>query len=141
MSVMWSMKFFKADAEKVHDELQTLEEITPQNIVDYAKDENTELHKCFNWDDTYCANEYRKQTARKVVQFLVVKEDNPPEDREPIKIRVMQNTGRVYEPVQRIIQKEDEYKKLLERAYAELRAFKQRYKSLVELEEILALID
>ena len=136
--VVWGAYKFKADANKVYSELETIKDRTPQNIVDFAKDENAELHKCFNWDDEFCANEYRKQTARIIVCNLVFEEKKT---KEPTRIRVMQNTGRTYEPVRMILQNKDEYEALLERAYAELRSFKERYKNLTELEEILALID
>jgi hypothetical protein len=43
--------------------------------------------------------------------------------------------------VELIVRQEDEYKKLLERAWAELRAFKAKYAMLTELEEIFSLID
>ena len=72
MAVMWSMKLFKADANKVYADLEQIEEKTPQNIVDYAAEHPTsELYKCFTWDDTKAANEWRKYEARQVVRLLV----------------------------------------------------------------------
>ena len=139
MSVVWSMQLFKADASKVYAELEKIAEKTPQNIVDYAqKHPRSELHKCFTWDDTKAANEWRKYEARQVVRLLVFKDD---EKDEPTKIRVLQKASTAYEPVKQIIRDEDEYKKLLERAKAELQSFKERYKNIAELEEVLEAID
>lgn len=47
---------YKADAQKVAEEILSIgESATPAQIVDRAKDESAELHKCFEWDDTAAA--------------------------------------------------------------------------------------
>ena len=139
MSVMWSMKLFKADANKVYADLEKIKEKTPQNIVDYAAAHpKSELHKCFTCDDTKAANEWRKYEARQVVRLLVFEDEN---EEEPTKVRVLQKTADAYKPVTQIVRNEDEYKELLKRAKAELAAFRQRYKTLVELESVLEAID
>lgn len=139
MAIVWSMKLFKADAEKVYKELEKITEKTPQNIVDYAaKHPKSELHKCFTWDDSKAANEWRKYEARQVVRLLVYEDEN---EEQPTKVRVLQKTADEYKPVTQIIRNEDEYKELLKRAKAELAAFKERYKTLAELETVLEAIE
>lgn len=139
MKVEWSMKLFKADAEKVHSELETIETKSPQNIVDYAEAHpDSELYKCFTWDDTKAANEWRKQEARQVCRLLVFTDD---ETNEPTQIRVLQKATDAYKPVKTIVRNNDEYAKLLARAKAELKAFRERYKQINELEKVLEAID
>lgn len=139
MAVVWSMKMFKADAEKVYSDLEMIAEKTPQNVVDYAEQHpNSELHKCFTWDNTKAANEWRKHEARQVMRLLVFEDT---ENKEPTKIRVLQKSFDAYQPVKLIVRDQDEYKALLERAYAELQAFKERYKNLIELEAVLEAIE
>ena len=46
-----------------------------------------------------------------------------------------------YKPTSIIMQNKDEYKKLLERAFAELTAFKNKYHSLSELDGVFDQID
>ena len=139
MSVVWSMKLFKADAGKVYADLEKIAEKTPQNIVNYAQSHpKSELYKCFTWDDTKAANEWRKYEARQVVRLLVFEDDNT---EEPTKVRVLQKTADAYKPVTQIVRNEEEYKELLKRAKAELSSFRERYKTLVELEEVLEAID
>ena len=71
--IIWKFDKFNADARKVYDELQSIgNTYTPEQIVDFARDENTELHKCFQWDDSIAAESWRKQQARQIVQSLVV---------------------------------------------------------------------
>lgn len=139
MKVAWSMKLFNADAEKVHSELETIGTKSPQNIVDYAEEHpDSELHKCFTWDDSKAANEWRKQEARQVCRLLVFADD---ETNEPTQIRVLQKATDAYEPVKTIVRNNDEYAKLLARAKAELKAFRERYKQINELEKVLEAID
>lgn len=53
------------DAQMVADEIANIgEAVTAEQIVDKAKDENTELHKCFTWDDEAAAEKYRIIEAR-----------------------------------------------------------------------------
>lgn len=142
MAVTWSYNLFKANAEKVYEDIGQIEEKTPQNLVDYAEEHpDSELYKCFTWDDTKAANEYRKIEARQVLRLLVYKEDPVEEDEKPIQIRVMQNVNKEYKPVREIVRNNDEYKELLKRAKAELAAFRERYKQLAELETVLEAID
>jgi anion-transporting ArsA/GET3 family ATPase len=139
MAVVWKLNIFSADAEKCYNEILSIgKTATAQQILDYARNPNSELHKCFEWDDTVAAEKYRLQQARNVVCHLVHVDEKK---EEPQKIRLIQKVTEGYMPVQMIVRNPLEYEKLLERARAELRAFKQRYHTLVELEEILALID
>ena len=137
--VVWKMSLFKADAEKVASEIEHLENATPERILDYARNEDTELHKCFEWDDSIAGENWRKQQARMIVCNLVYVDDKK---KEPSKLRVFyQSEEKEYKPVKFTLQKKDEYQELLERALKELHAFKEKYKMLTELDEIMKLID
>ena len=62
--------------------------------------------------------------------------------KEPSNLRVFyQSEEKSYKPVKFTLQKKDEYQELLNRALNELRAFKEKYKMLTELDEIMKLID
>lgn len=134
---------FKADANLVAHEIMSIgEAVTPAQIVEKARDEGTELHKCFEWNDGVAAEKYRLYQARQVVCNLVIKRPEGDEDKPPVrtlhKIDRAHDSG--YRPTELIVRNQDEYEKLLQQAYAELHAFKVKYQSLSELEEILALI-
>lgn len=131
------------DAQKCYDECQTLKEVTPENVLNKARDEETELHKCFEWDNKVAGEKYRLIQARDIIRHFVIVTPEESEEEEPIKVRSYQITTarNVYEPTKVFLQKPDEYAALLERAKNELEAFKQRYKILTELEEIFEAID
>ena len=139
MQAEWKIKgIYKADAQKVADEIGD-GKVTPQEVLEKARDENSELHKCFEWDDAVAGENWRKQQARMIVCNLVYVDN---EKKEPSKLRVFyQSEEREYKPVKFTLQKKDEYQELLERALKELHAFKEKYKMLTELDEIMKLID
>ena len=143
MSVQWGFMKFKADAQKCFDEVQTLgEEYTPHEVLDLARDPKTELHKCFDWDDSSAAEKWRIQQARFVCSsFTVVIEQS--EEKAPQRFRVIQHDkeDRVYRPVIFTVRDEDQYARLLKQAKDEMASFKKRYKSIVELENVIEEID
>lgn len=136
---------FGADAQKCYEEIMEIcddvASASPRDILDKARDESTELHKCFTWDDSVAAERWRINEARLVTRQLVIKEVEVPKDRPEVRLFFKTDNESGYKPTHIIVRQEDEYKKLLERAWAELRAFKGKYSMLEELREILELID
>lgn len=150
-NVRWSTKIFNANAQTVHDELMEIADsneyqtLKPQEIVDWARDhENSELHKCFTWDDTQAAASWRRQQARTVINHLVV-EVIPEGKKEPTIARTMLVTeteeGIAYKPVQYMVT--DEYTRVLDRAWREAKAWANRYKSLKDsgIQAIIEMIE
>lgn len=135
---------FGADAQRCYEEIMEIcddiESASPQAILEKARDETTELHRCFTWDDSIAAEKWRINEARLVTRQLVIKEVEVPKDRPEIRLFYKTDNESGYKPTHIIVQQEDEYKQLLARAYSELRAFKQKYSTLEELQEIFELI-
>lgn len=131
-----------ADPQKVASEIIAIgDSATPDEIVNAARDESTELHKCFEWDNDVAADKYRIIQAREVVRHLVIQEQEVPQDRPEIRIFHKPKDAEGYEHVRHIVRNDDSYDNLLKQAWAELQAFKRKYSCLKELQEILDLID
>lgn len=146
--IKWSINgIFRADANKCYEEIQQIgDEVRPEQVLKKAKDKKSELHKCFDWDDSSAADKYRLFQAKQVINHLIViKHDDENKEREQIQFRVMLKNERTkdsgYKQTIVMIRDEDEYNKLLKQAYAELHSFKQKYSCLSELAEIIAMID
>ena len=140
--IVWAGTGFKGNAEAVYHEIQTLgNSYTPDDIVELAKDESTELHKCFEWDDTIAAEKWRKHTARLICCSLQVVVEK--EEKEPVTYRLIQNdrSEQAYKPVTMTVRNDAEYERLLKQAKLELKAFKERYKKITELETVIDEID
>ena len=112
------------EVQKVADEIMTItdefESATPQQIVDKARDERTELHKCFTWDDAEAAEKYRRDEARHLVRCIVIKREEPSEDKPVVRLFHKVESGQGYKPATVIIRKQDEYEMLLSRARADI---------------------
>ena len=105
-----------------------------------AKDADTELHRCFTWNDKTAADKWRLQEARLLVCHLVIQNEDPESTLPEVRYFYKNDNGG-YKQSAQIFRKMDEYQMLLEKARNELHAFKTKYSCLQELDEILALID
>lgn len=133
---------FKADAQKVADEISSIGlSVKPEEIVDKARDENTELHKCFEWDDTKAAERYRVYQARQIVCHLIVKEVNDEPQKQEVRFFYKTDSQEGYKPTSYIMRNKDEYHKLLDRALTELKAFQRKYSTLKELDGLFDAIN
>lgn len=148
--IKWKTGIFHADPAKCYEEITSIgEEVTPEQVLEKATDNETELHKCINWDDADCARLYRLKQCGEIMRQLIVvtrpDPEEPDEQKEPTQFRLLmknENTrGSGYKQTIVMVRDEDEYKKLLEQAYAELRVFKQKYSCLQELSAIMDLIN
>ena len=134
-------RFHQADAQKVAEEIMAIgEAATPLQIVEKAKDVNSELHRCFTWDNDIAAAKWRLHEARTLVCHLVIQTGNDDEDAPEIRFFHRIDSGG-YKQAELIFRREDEYQALLKQALADLQAFKRKYKNLQELDYILDLID
>ena len=145
--IKWKTGVYHADPAKVYQEITEIgDEVTPEQVLNRAKDKGTELNKCFNWDDADCAYRYRVWQARQIMGSLIVitRPDKDDEKKEPVQFRLLMknetHAGSGYKQVLTMVQNEDEYQKLLNQAMTELKVFKQKYSCLSELSEIIALI-
>ena len=140
MQAEWKIKgLFKADAQRVADEIGE-NSITPERVLEKARnDENSELHKCFEWNDGIAAEKYRLIQARKIIINLAY----VPKEKTDESVRCFQITREksVYMPTKQFLVNNDEYQDLLKRAKVELESFKRRYATLSELETVFEAIE
>ena len=131
----------KGDATKCYQECQTLSEVTPENVLNLARDESTELHKCFEFDDAVAGEKYRLIQARDIIRHFVIKHTDEKGKEQNIRTFQITTETNHYELTKIIMRNPDEYAALLSRAKEELRNIKRRYKTLSELEEVFEAID
>lgn len=140
--IVWKGTAFKANPEAVYREIQTIgEDYTPQQILELARDEATELHKCFIWDDTIAAEKWRLHTARQICCSLSVIVETSDKQLAPCRIIQHDEEKEAYAPVVLTVRNVDEYARLLKQAKAEMAAFRKRYKMIVELQNVIDEID
>lgn len=72
IKVEWGNHSFAGNAEKVYLEIRSIgDDVKPQQMVDFAKnDPDSELHKCFTWDNDIAAEKYRLDKAQRIIGGL-----------------------------------------------------------------------
>lgn len=123
--------------------------LSPQIIVDFAKDPKTAMHAYFEWDDSIGAQKWRLQQARAFVhlKFKLVSIPNPVKPQEFIiindmtSLRIDRGTDKAYTKTTSIIEDVDKRKILLMEAKSEFMALRKKYQHLVELVDVWPLVD
>lgn len=116
--------------------------ITPRHVVDDATSDNSPLHKCFEWDDTKAADNYRLGQARGLIGALIVAQvDDAPVKKETRAFVHIENSGARYEPIQVAMAHGDMRAEVLSRAQHEIKMWRARYSALSEFAEIHSKID
>lgn len=147
--IEWKIKgLYKANAETIYNEIMSIgETVKPSEVVEFARDENTELHNLFTWDDSVAAERYREHEAGCILRnIVIVNKDKTEDDKDKaVVVRAIMSTNertKEYTTVQRIVTNKDSYTKLLAAALAELTAFKKKYETLSgDLEVVFDAID
>jgi len=113
-------------------------------VVEYARDESTHLHKCFEWDDTKAADKYRLDQARKQISAYVMVVQSP---RGPVEIRAFMSlpsdrlAGGGYRKTTDILQDQALIAELVGSAMKELAVVKARYDAVAALAPVWAAAD
>ena len=142
--VRWAISGqFKGNAEICADEIVSIgEAVTPKDVVNFARNPETELHKCFEWDDAIAAEKYREHTARVLIRSITYEHvDKETEERVPIRIFSHDREESTYKQTVRLVVVEDKYALMLQDAKRELDIFRRKYAILTELEDIIEDID
>lgn len=152
LKAMWEpewKRFAKGkDPTKVANEIFSISDTpTKDEIVEKAKDPQTEMHDLFEWDDTVAAHAYRKEQAGLILRSLKVEFIHDSEMEKPLvstPVRLfygnpVENEGFV--SITTIMKDDDMYSKLLERAKMEIKSFRKKYAMLKELEALFDVID
>lgn len=136
------------DADKAGRELARIEskegELTPAVVVERARSGNSALHDHFEWDDSKAAEQHRLSQAGELIRSIVV--DVTHSNVEPAKtvrafVSVERHGERSYVDVNRAMSDDDLRRQVLERAWAELSAFRKRYADLKELAGVFSAMD
>ena len=142
----WKTIGFQADAQLVGEELEKLEvlgELTANIVLDYAKSNpESELYKCFEWDDTEAAHKYRMTQASGILCSISVKIKEEPvqKQRVYVNIRTTSEGTRKFKNIKEVLKNDEEYQQLVDKARNELANYKVKYETLVEKEDLKNII-
>ncbi len=135
----------------VTEELETIRQnhngvLFPEDVVEYARDPDTELHKKFDWDNDTAAEKYRIWQARQIIRvsvtilnrdnitvqtYVSLKQDRYSSDEDG---KFMGG----YRHTLEVLKTPSLRKTLLEEAIEEHDAWEAKYQTIKELAEIFA---
>ena len=117
--------------------------LTPQQVVDHARDKGSALHPLFEWDDSVAAEAYRREQAGAMMRALQIHYEVEPERFEVVRAlqNVTRDSVRVYVPTIRALQDDDLRRQVIDSAFKELEGWTFRYRQYKELSEIIAEVE
>lgn len=138
----WKGYQFSADAQKVGEELEEIERagtLEAQHIIEYAeRHKDSELYKCFEWDDTEAARKWRHQQARNIIYSisLEIKEEPRQLQRVYVNVKDKDTEEKVFKKIDDVLKNDKEYQQLIDKAKAELIRCKDKYEILLEKSDL-----
>ena len=135
------------DAGKAGRELARIErsegELTPLNVLERARSANSALHDHFEWDDTVAAEAHRLSQAGELIRAITVDISRSNLETTPVRafVSVEREGARSYASVASAMSDAELRQQLLQRAWAELAAFKRKYGELRELAKVFEAMD
>lgn len=137
----WKNCGFKADAQIVGEELEKLEskgELNSNVVLDYAKqNKNSELSKCFEWDNNIAGEKYRQIQATQVLCSIsyVIEKESEEKQRVYVSIRTKDET-RQFKNIMNVLEEDEEYKQLIDKAKKELESCTEKYNNIIKKQDI-----
>ena len=122
--------------------------LEPQLVVDNAREKDSPIHECFEWNNKKAGENWRKQQARCLINSIeVVIKFEDREDVVPLAYSIeIKEAGddvatRRYYDVEVIANDEYLHQELLRKALADFGAYRRRYEQIKELDEIFRVFD
>ena len=118
-------------------------ELTPQDVLDDARHDNSPLHSFFEWNDGEAAEAYRLQQARGLIRAVVAVyvSDDKPAVRTRAYVHVPEPSAPHYREASHAMSQAKTRDMVLKRAWSELQAWKVRYRDLKEFSSFIDIIE
>lgn len=120
----------------IHDEFGTL---TPELVVDTARDPSHPLHTRFEWDDSTAAEKYRHIQAGDLLRVVKLPADpsRPGDLRAFVAVKGKGSHRAEYVPTERAMADEFTRKLVLAEMEREWKALKRRYQHMAEFAQVV----
>ncbi len=113
-------------------------------VVREAEKKRSPLHKHFEWDDQKAAHEHRLEQARYLIRSLEIEiKQRPEREAKPIRafVNVVREEDQSYTSVSDAMSDPDLRSQVVETAWKELEAWRQRHAELIEFARVFTAID
>ncbi len=130
-----------AHIEKLREQFKG--ELTPQDVLNDARNETSPLHSYFEWNDGEAAEQYRLQQARGLIRSVVaiyVREDAPAV-RTRAYVHVPEAQTPHYREMTHAMSQKRTRQLVLQQAWRDLRGWRARYQHLSEFADLVKVMD
>jgi hypothetical protein len=120
------------------------DELTPEDVLADAKNPNSPLHSFFEWDDGAAAHQHRLAQARGLIRSVVAiyTSDDKPAVRTRAYVHVPESREtQHYREASHAMSQKKTRDLVLQRAWRELQAWRERYKDLQEFADLIPIVD
>lgn len=112
--------------------------VTPFDIVTRASNEESPLHKYFEWDDSKAAHEYRFWQARQLISSVkVVIEGRKVDAFVSLNIDIKKSGDRAYYSISSVMDDNSMYQIYITEALKAFKYWSNKYSNLIELKKII----
>lgn len=138
--------FSNADVQKVGEELEVLEHngsLDNKKVLQFAKNNNdSELYKCFEWDDNIASEKYRLIQATHIISSISFEVEDEPIKKQKVyvSIKATKDKPRQFRNIKEVLENDEEYMLLLERAKNDLQTYKEKYETLIQKDDLKNII-
>ena len=142
----WKAMGFNADAQAVGQELETIEtlgELTAEEITRYAeKNIDSELHKCFEWDDDEASRKYRLYQANLILCSISIKIKEVPGEKQRVYVNVKssETNEKKFKNIKEVLKNDEEYQQLIEKAKKDFVRCRDKYEQLLDKDDLKDII-
>lgn len=142
----WKYTGSFGNAQKIGEELEIIEtsgEVTSKSVLDYAKkNKDSELYTCFEWDDNIASEKYRLLQASNVISAIsfVVEEEPVKKQKVYYSIKSSNDDTKKFKNIKVILENDEEYKALINKAKHEFDRCKTNYEDLIKKEDLKEIV-
>ena len=111
--------------------------LMPEHIVEAARERGHILHRHFEWSDEKAAQAFRLDQARSLVRSIHVEDMQTGSGVARAYYSIRDKDGTSYRSLDAILQNSDLQSKLLASAERDLLAFESRYRSLIDICDLI----
>jgi len=137
------------DPQAIGEELESIRQtfdgkLEPQQVVARARNEDSAMHDCFEWNDSAAADGYRKWQARKLIREITIRVEHHEKEVQFVNVIVTAPTGereQYYTTEDEALADPATRNYVLQTALREAERWAAKYKHLQELDDIVHEID
>ena len=129
--------------QAIRAELETIRRknkniLRAEDVVEFAKDPNTALNGCFEWNDKRAAHQHRLEQARTIIRVHIIVTEMKT---EPVRtfvslINDRKTKGGGYRHIKDVMSSDEMRESLLQEARWDMERFKAKYKNLLQLSKV-----